>query len=483
MNPIASKIFGLFGAGIALHLASPSLCAAAEKPTPPNIIVVLADDLGYGDLGCYGQQEIRTPNLDRMAKDGMRFTNAYSGSTVCAPSRCVLMTGRHTGQATVRGNVQPGMSPACQSLSQSDVTIARVLKQAGYVTANIGKWGLGEPGAAAEGMPLKQGFDYFYGYLNQHHAHNSWPSFLWRNECKVPTRNVVPNEDERGAGVASKRVDFAQDLFIADAQRFIRENRSSPFFLYLALTAPHANNEAEPMGIEVPDTADYADKPWPEVQRSFASLVSRLDKDVGKILATLRELSLEKNTLVLFLSDNGPHAEGGANPAFFKSSGPLKGHKRSMYEGGIRVPMIAWGPGMIPAGRTEDTPCFFGDFLPSFADLANAPAPKGINGVSLRPLLSGRPQPELHERPLFWDYYENGYMQAARKGPWKAVRPSLEAPLELYYLPEDQGEIRDRAKDQPALVAEFEAFLIKERTHSPYWPVVRDRYTEKLFSK
>ncbi len=469
----------------ALALGAQAMAEETKKNvTPPNIIIILTDDLGYGTLGCFGQKEIQTPNLDRMAKEGTRFTSAYSGSTVCAPSRGVLMTGRHTGQGTVRGNTQPGQNPACQALTSADITLATVLKKAGYATANIGKWGLGEPGeAAASGLPWKHGFDYFYGYLNQYHAHNSWPSFLWRNDQKIPTRNVVPNEDPRGAGVASKRVDFAQDLFIADAQRFLRENKSKPFFLYLALTAPHANNEALPMGIEVPDTKAYDDKPWPEVEKAFASLVTRLDQDVGTILKTLKELSLDSNTIVLFTSDNGAHAEGGVDPAFLKASGPFKGYKRAVYEGGIRVPTIAWGPGLIPADRSDDTPWYFGDLLPTFATLAGGRIPEGLNGVNVLPLLKGQPQPELAERMLYWDFYENGYMQAARKGPWKAVRPALDAPLELYYLPDDLGETHNLADKNPAIVAQFETSMAAERTPSTYWPVVKDRYTPDLFKK
>ena len=291
-----------------LFAFTPSVFAQAAKK--PNIIFILADDLGYGDVGCYGQQKIKTPNLDRMAKQGMRFTQAYAGSTVCAPSRCVLMTGKHTGHAHIRGNALVPLRP-------EDVTIAMLLKRAGYVTGLIGKWGLGEPGTT--GIPTKQGFDYFFGYLNQVHAHNYYPDYLWRNEEKVPLAGNVVEKN-----VATKRAQYSSDLFAEEALRFVEKNKDKPFFLYLALTTPHANNEAGKLGMEVPSDEPYSKMDWPQPQRNHAAMITRMDRDIGRLMEKLRELGLDENTIVFFTSDNGPHQEGGGNPFFFQSSGPLR---------------------------------------------------------------------------------------------------------------------------------------------------------------
>ena len=316
---------------------------AFAQPKKPNIIFILCDDLGYGDLGCYGQKMIKTPCIDKMASEGLKFTQHYAGSTVCAPSRCVLMTGLHTGHAYIRANRETkpmGQTP----LPADTVTVASLLKRAGYKTALIGKWGLGGPGSTGE--PRRQGFDYFFGYLCQRHAHNYYPEFLFRNEKRVPLPGNVVGEKWRkrgdGAGVAVKRTTYSHDLFIREALSFIEKNRNGPFFLYLALTIPHANNEAGRNGMEVPELEPYTKgTDWPSPQKAHASMITRMDRDVGKILKRLRELGIHKKTVVFFSSDNGPHAEGGANPKFFRSAGPLRGFKRDLYEGGIRVPFIA----------------------------------------------------------------------------------------------------------------------------------------------
>jgi arylsulfatase A-like enzyme len=278
-------------------------CIAASRP--PNIIFILADDLGYGDLGCYGQKNIQTPQLDRLAAEGIRFTQAYAGSTVCAPSRSVLMTGQHTGHTRIRGNAR-------YPLEDSDVTVAEVLKSTGYRTALIGKWGLGEQGSS--GSPIRQGFDYFFGYFNQRHAHNYYPSYLWRNEEKVSLRNSVPNEDSEGSGVAAVRVDYSHDVIAEEALRFVERNKEHPFFLYLAFTTPHANNEAKDKGMEVPELGRYQDKNWPEAQKGHAAMISRMDQDVGRLMKLLKKLGIDEQTIVFFSSDNGPHQEAGNDP-------------------------------------------------------------------------------------------------------------------------------------------------------------------------
>jgi len=316
------------------------LTAAAAAQTGPNIIFILADDLGYGDLSCYGQRKFKTPNIDRLAAEGMRFTQYYAGSTVCAPSRSALMTGQHTGHTRIRGNARHPLLP-------EDVTVAEVLKSARYKTALIGKWGLGEAGTT--GVPNRQGFDYFFGYLNQRHAHNYYPTFLWRNEERIKLRNVVPDEDNEGAGNSTNRVDYTHDLMAEESLKFIEQNRRGPFFLYLAFTIPHANNEAGKMGMEVPDLGEFGNNDWPDQEKAKAAMIARMDRDVGRLMALLKKLGIDDKTLVFFTSDNGPHREGGADPDFFDSNGPLRGIKRDMYEGGIRVPMIARWPKRIKA--------------------------------------------------------------------------------------------------------------------------------------
>ncbi|HYE31329.1 MAG TPA: arylsulfatase, partial [Methylomirabilota bacterium] len=312
--------------------------ASAQAADKPNIIFILADDLGYGDLACYGNKRIKTPNLDRMAQEGMRFTSAYAGSTVCAPSRSALMTGQHTGHTRIRGNARVPLLP-------EDVTVAEVLKQNGYKTALVGKWGLGE--ADTTGVPNEQGFDYFFGYLNQRHAHNYYPTFLWRNKEKVKLSNIVPMEDEESAGVATEKKEYTHDLFAEEALKWVTENSKSPFFLYLAFTIPHSNNEAKQQGMEVPSDEPYTNESWPQPEKNKAAMITRMDRDVGRLLAKLKDLAIDDNTIVFFTSDNGPHKEGGNDPNFHQSSGPLRGIKRAMYEGGIRVPMIVRWPGKV----------------------------------------------------------------------------------------------------------------------------------------
>ena len=444
-----------------LFLLCPGGALAEPAAQPPNIVFILADDLGYGDLGCYGQKRIQTPNLDRLAAEGMRFTQCYAGSTVCAPSRCALMTGFHTGHGTIRGN-----NPV--PLRRNDVTVARVLKDGGYRTGLIGKWGLGLEDTT--GIPNRQGFDSFFGYLGQVHAHNYYPDFLWKNQEKVRVSGNVVEE-----GVAIQPAQYAQDLFTREALAFLEQERGKPFFLYLAYTIPHANNElgqVQGNGMEVPSDAPYSQEPWPQAQKNHAAMITRLDADVGRIMKRLAELGLDKDTLVFFTSDNGPHQEGGADPAFFHSAGPLRGHKRDLYEGGIRVPMIVRWPGKIQAGAVSNQVWAFWDFLPTAADLAGAKAPSGLDGISMMPTLLGT-GPERQHDFLYWEFHEGGPAQAVRMGNWKGVRPAPERPLELYNLEEDISEKTDAASLQPTIVSQIEAYLKSARTKSAKWPIPR----------
>lgn len=440
------------------------------EPRKPNIILIVADDLGYGDLGVYGQQEIRTPNLDRMASEGMRFTDHYAGSTVCAPSRSSLMTGLHTGHTPIRGNkeLQPmGQHPIADEV----VTVAEVLKSAGYATGLVGKWGLGGPDTS--GIPNRQGFDYFFGYLGQRHAHNYYPEFLFRNEERVPLNNKLP-EPVRGdgAGVAVDKNDYSHDLIAGEALAFVERQKESPFFLCLTLTIPHANNEAKEEGMEVPDLGDYAGKDWPEPQKGHAAMISRMDADLGRLFAKIRELGLDEQTVIFFTSDNGPHSEGGNDPDFNDSNGALRGIKRDLYEGGIRVPLIARWPGRIEAGGTTQHVSAFWDFVPTLAGLAGAEAPSGLDGISMLPTLLSEGDQRNHAQ-LYWEFHEGkSSKQAVRRGKWKGVRLDPKGPLKLYDLSTDIGEANDVAAEHPDVVESIEAYLEGARTESEFWPLL-----------
>lgn len=443
-----------------------SVWGRAQSTRPPNIVFILADDLGYGDLGCYGQKVIETPHLDRLAAEGMRFTQCYAGSTVCAPSRCVLMTGLHTGHCRIRGNARVPLAP-------EDRTVAGVLKTAGYHTGLVGKWGLGEEGST--GVPDRQGFEEWFGYLSQVHAHNYYPEFLWRNGQKVPLAgNSAPG------GVATHKAQYSHDLFTAEALSFLGKHASEPFFLYLAYTVPHANNEAGNQlgdGMEVPDYGSYAGKDWPNPEKGKAAMISRLDRDVGRLMRRLRELGIDRQTIVFFTSDNGPHREGKSNPEFFHSSGPLRGIKRDLYEGGIRVPMLVRWPGRVPPGTVSDFPWGFWDFLPTAAALAQTEPPHHLDGISVVPVLEGRSS-NLKGRSsnrgalfFYWEFHEQGFHQACRQGDWKAIRHGPRGSLELYNLATDSAETHNVAAQHPEIVAALTKQLAAARTESPDWPI------------
>lgn len=465
-----------------LTLSVEPRAAAAAKP---NIIFIMADDLGYGELGCYGQQKIKTPHLDRMAREGMRFTRFYAGSTVCAPSRSVLMTGQHTGHTTVRGNAgAKDRSP--QMLRSNDVTVAEVLKAAGYRTGLVGKWGLGMPND--EGHPNRQGFDYFFGYLSQVHAHNHFPDYLWRNSDRVELSNRIVPMASDGSGYATNAVEFAGDLFAAEALDFVEAstNNPAPFFLYYSPVVPHANNERKRAlgnGMEVPDFGPYKDEPWEDALKGHAAMITRLDEDVGRLLQKLKILGLHRNTLVIFTSDNGPHKEGGQDETFFNPSGPLTGYKRDFKDGGIRVPFVAWWPGKVQPA-TANHLCYGGDMMATFAELSGGTAPEKIDSISivptlLRPRVHGgrampsmsRPQPQ-HQH-LYFEFHEGGFSQAVIiGGRWKGIRTKrLDAPIELYDLHTDVAEQHNVAASHPSVVKHVELLFRLERTDSPLWPI------------
>jgi arylsulfatase A-like enzyme len=448
--------------------AAPAATPASGKR--PNIILIVADDLGYGALGCYGQTLVATPNINRMAAEGLRFTDAYSGGPVCASSRCVLMTGMHGGHARVRGNGDASMPGL--SLLASDVSLARVLNDAGYVTGLIGKWGLGDVGRAQAGLPTRQGFDYFFGYLRHGHAHNYYPAFLWSNESKVRLRNGPTENPAADRGVSSKKVEYSHDLFANEALKFIREHADESFFLNVAFTIPHCNNEAGANGMETPDYGEYAGRDWPEPLKGYAAMMSRMDGDVGRLLALVEELGIDDNTLVIFTSDNGaPKDEGGFDADFFDANGPLRGYKGHVTEAGIRIPFIVRWPGQAPAGKTTDAPIHFADVMPTFAALTGGETPQPTDGVDFSPTLVGKDQPELSDRFLYWEFDKLGLQQqGSRWNHWKAIRDPKSGAIELFDLTNDVGETKNLAADHPDIVARFVEFFRTARIDSPYWP-------------
>lgn len=431
--------------------------AAARRP---NIVFIFADDLGYGDVGCYGQQQIHTPNIDRLASEGVKFTQFYAGCTVCTPSRCSLMTGLHTGHCNERGNGD-------EDNPINRPTMPELLKSAGYDTAAIGKWGIGEPGGP--NVPWKVGFDFFYGYLDNVHAHNYYPTFLWRGDQRESLPNIVPNEKPNGGGVSSNRAVYSNDLFADEAVKFLDGHKGAdhPFFLYLPFTIPHANDEATPHGTEVPDVGEYKDKDWPDVEKGYAGMVTRLDSYVGRILDRLRANGQADDTIVVFTSDNGPHKEGGHDPAFFQSWGPLRGFKRDLTEGGIREPTIIRWPGHTHANTSSDFIGAFQDFLPTFTQLAAAPTPPNLDGISFVAAIEGNNAAQAQHAYLYWEFYERKTSQAVRTGDWKAIRiPMGNGKVELYDLKSDLHEDHNVAAEHPDVVAKLTAMM--DEAHTPH---------------
>jgi len=460
-----------------LILAASASCALAAAPKP-NIVFILADDLGYGDLGCYGQTKIKTPNLDRMAAEGMRFTNFYCGAAVCAPSRCTLVTGKHLGHATVRDNMQrkPG-AEGQHAMEPGTVTVAQLLKSAGYATAIVGKWGLGMP--EDHSSPLDFGFDHHYGYLCQGMAHSFYPPYLWRDDKQEP----LAGNPEYAYGLSSKielsgKV-YSHDLMAEDALHWVGAHKQEPFFLYLAFTIPHVSLQvpedslAEYRGRwpETPVTTSkhYANHPTPRA--AYAAMITRMDRDIGRLMEKLKALDLDGNTLVFFGSDNGGvFPVAGTDPEFFRSNGNLRGYKQDLYEGGIRTPFIARWPGRIHAGTTSDQVGAYWDVLPTLCDIARTAAPEGLDGLSIAPTLLGQSGQKQHEY-LYWEYHGGRRAQAVRFGDWKAIRNNLKknpnSTPELYNLASDPSETTNVAAEHPDLAAKAAAYM--KAAHSPSW--------------
>ncbi|MBM3821623.1 MAG: arylsulfatase [Verrucomicrobia bacterium] len=425
-----------------------------RKSPQPNIILIVADDLGYGDLGCYGQTRIKTPNLDRLAAEGMRFTQFYAGAADSTPSRAALMTGLHTGHGRIRGN-----KPI--ALAQEDTTLAEVLRAVGYKTCALGKWGLGSAGST--GMPTKQGFIDWFGYLDDVHSQNYYPTSLWRNERTFTLRG----------NLYGKRTEYSHDWFTKASLNYIRQQEIESFFLYIAYTLPQANQERQKAvrdGLEVPNDHPYTKEPWPQAEKNKAAMITRLDQDVGRILNAVRTTRLDEHTLILFTSDNGPHEDGGNKTAFFRSAGPLRGIKRDLYEGGIRVPMIARWTGKIPEGIVSDQVWAMWDLLPTLADIAGAKPPEKLDGLSMVPALLGKEQSEQHEF-LYWESHEPGFQQAIRFKEWKGMRTAPGKDLELYHLVRDPGETNNVAASQQEITMKLSDLLKSARRESPDWPL------------
>lgn len=464
----------LLGAGLF------SLSPASAQQQKPNIIFILADDLGYGDLSAYGQQKFSTPNIDRLAAEGKRFTQFYAGTAVCAPSRCSFISGKHTGHTYIRGNKE--MKPEGQQpIADTVVTLAEVLKKGGYKTGTFGKWGLGP--VQSEGDPNNQGIDQFYGYNCQSEAHRYYPSHLWNNGTRV---ELTQNGD------LERTVQYAPDSIQQHALRFMEANKNQPFFLWLTYNLPHAELLTPDDSIFQRFKGMYPEKPYKGIEyntgggkhgyvsqqyphASFAAMVTRLDMYVGQVMAKLKELGLDDNTLVIFTSDNGPHAEGGADPVFFNSSGGFRGIKRDLYEGGIRVPFIARWSGQIKPNTTSNFAGAFWDMMPTFAALAGQQAPANIDGISIVPELTGKGKQQQHPF-LYWEFHENNGRQAVRMGNWKAVKYNVQkdpnAGVELYDLAKDPQEKNNLAAKYPKIAAQMNDIIQREHVESPVFPLL-----------
>lgn len=469
--------------------------AAEAKDRPPNVVLIMADDLGYAEIGCFGQKLIKTPVLDGLAQQGMRLTSFYSGSPVCAPARCTLMTGKHGGHAFIRSNANPpgrerdperGLFPGQIPIPDEEVTLGELFKQQGYATGAVGKWGLGFEGSS--GDPNRQGFDLFFGYLCQFHAHNHYPRFLWRNDKKIP----LPGNDRGETGAI-----HSQEKFSEEALGFLRSHKDEPFFLYLPFIIPHVSIQApeEWMAMyrgKLGDDPEFQGNPLDYVHQAtphagYAAMVSYMDHEIGRILDEIDKLGLTGDTIVMFTSDNGPtHGRvGGADSAFFHSTGPFNGLKGQVYEGGIRVPTIVRWPGHVPAGTESDAPGYFPDLMPTFMELTGGSrsVPSGIDGVSLAPTLLDRPGDQKEHDYLFWEFQGYGGQQAVRMGKWKGIRTDLvrrrDTSIKLYNLAADPGELLDVSADHPEVVARVQKIMDEAHEPSEQFPIPVLDQTEK----
>ncbi len=465
----------------ALTILGLTLSPAQDKP---NVVFILADDLGYGEAGCYGQEKIKTPHIDRLAVEGMRFTQHYAGAPVCAPSRCVLMTGRHLSRAWIRGN-KPVRPEGQWPIPAEAVTVAEVMKGAGYATGAMGKWGLGPVGSS--GDPNSQGFDLFHGYNCQREAHSYYPTHLWLNDQRhiLDNHPFKAHQRVKEAPASYARYygnEYAPDIMLRSARAFIRRNKNEPFFLYLPFVEPHVAMQPPQEWVDR-YPKEWDDKPYlghrsylphPRPRAGYAAMISDLDEHVGSVVGLLDELGLSERTLVIFTSDNGPtHDVGGADTVFFDSAGPLRGRKGSVYEGGLRVPAIARWPGKIQAGSTTDHISGFQDLLPTLAELTGSEVPEGVDGISYLPTLLGTPGQQQHDH-LVWEFFGYRGQQAVRAGKWKAVRRDLHKgnkTVELYDLDADMAEANDVSGQHPDVVRRLTRVMETVRTPNPDFPV------------
>lgn len=461
---------------ICFYFFTVNLCAQQK----PNVIFILADDMGYGDLGCYGQQLIETPNIDKLAANGMRFTQFYAGTSVCAPSRASLMTGLHTGHTPIRGNYE--VKPEGQlPLPDSVFIMPEMFKAAGYKTGVFGKWGMGFPGS--EGDPVKQGVDRFYGYNCQRQSHNFFPDHLWDNEKRIELSNTL-----------TRQVQYAPELIQKQAMAFMVQNKSRPFFMYLAYTLPHAAlqlpkgdktfeyykkkfKEQPAVVKDIWNGTGYQPQAYPHA--AYAAMVTRLDNYVGEVVKQLKALGIDKQTLIVFTSDNGPHKEGGNDPDFFKSSAGFKGIKRQLTEGGIREPMIVSWPGKIKAGTTSGHIGAFWDFMPTFTELAGPSMPLKTDGISILPLLLNKGPQKQHDF-LYWEFHEDGGRQAVRMGKWKAIREKVKqnanGPFSLYDLDTDPKETNDVAAKHPEILKKMRDIMTAQHIENKDFPFILNKF-------
>lgn len=445
--------------------AGHSFTTQAQEKQTPNVVFILADDMGIGDLGCYGQQKIKTPHIDAMAANGLLFQNHYSGSTVSAPSRCCLMTGKHTGHAYVRGNkrTKSELGYFDLHLPESETTVAELFKQKGYATMCVGKWGLGGP--KTSGSPIRKGFDYFFGYLSQSDAHRYYPEYLYENEEKVMLNGKV----------------YSHFMIMEKGLDFIRKNQDKPFFAYFAITPPHAD-------LDYPDLSEYensfdeipyenlhfkngkGNKPQAKPRAAYAAMVTEVDKNVGQILDLLKKTGKLENTIVIFASDNGVHNVGGHDPSFFNSNASFRGIKRDLYEGGVHVPFVVSWPAVIKEARTTEHISAFWDFTPTVCDLLQIPVPLKIDGISYLPVLENKENKQCKHDYLYYEFYEQGGKQSIYKEGWKLVRLNMNNPAktvdELYYLPDDRSERENLLYRFPEKAGELKQLMSEAHTES-----------------